>query len=114
MCARKQQDVALNAAHTVDDAIGPRAYLGWGFAVRAAVAKQLPIRALLQDLGGSAAFVFAIVPFHQIGIALGVVAETRQLAGSRCALQRAGEDLGKGQAAQARTEGASVALAAFG
>src|SRR5437016_10339624 len=60
--------ISRNGAHPPDDPVGSRAYLLRGFSSRAAVAEQLPIRALGVDLGGAPPFILAVIPFGQIGI----------------------------------------------
>jgi hypothetical protein len=81
---------------------------------RAAVAEQLPVRALRVDLGRAAALILAVVPFDQIGVDFGHGTKAGQIAGADRALQGTGEDLGKGQSPQPLAEGAGVAFAAFG
>src|SRR3984893_2112037 len=50
MRAGEHQDVTLDRAYPVDDAVGPRAHLVRRLPSGAAVPEQCPIRALLQDL----------------------------------------------------------------
>jgi hypothetical protein len=70
MSARKHQDVALDGAYTIDNTVGPRAHLVRSLPSGAAVAEQMPLRELLQDLGGGPAFIFAIWLITQIRIGL--------------------------------------------
>src|SRR5882724_5599518 len=114
MGARKHQDVALDGAYTIDNTVGSRAHLVRGLPSGAAVPEQIPIRALLQDLDRAPAFILAIVPFDQIRIGFGLLAETSQLASPDGALQRAGEDLCKAQPAQPRPERPGIGFAALG
>src|SRR6266404_6728648 len=114
MGARKHQDVTLDGPYTIDDTVGARAHLVRGLASGTAVAEQIPIRALLQDLDSAAAFILAIVPFDQIRIGFGLLADTSQLASPDGALQRAGEDLCKAQPAQPRPERPGIGFAALG
>src|SRR5208282_1594155 len=93
--ARKQQYIPFDAADSLDDAIRAFADLFGSFPARRAISKQLPVWALTEDLRRGQAFVFAIVPFHQVGIGHGASSKSRQCAGSGCALQWAGENLGE-------------------
>src|SRR5262245_30887099 len=52
MPAGEQQHVTFDRAHAFDRAIRSCADLGRRFAFGAAIAKQLPLRALLVDVGG--------------------------------------------------------------
>ena len=78
----KQSDIAVNSADPGDDSIHPRTHLLWHFAARATVAENQPVGRLLVDLLGRQSLVFAVVPFGQLGVDDGCVAETRQLSRS--------------------------------
>src|SRR4029077_19828700 len=58
----KKKHVTLDRTHTFDRAICPRANLARCFPARAAIAKDLPIRALPMDVSSTATLVLAIVP----------------------------------------------------
>ncbi len=89
MSARKNQHIAVDGAHAIDNAIGPDANLFRGFSVRAAVTKQLPVGSFRMNFYGSETFVITVVPFDQIAIDFGYGAKARQCASSGSALQRA-------------------------
>jgi hypothetical protein len=91
-----------------------RADLGRRLASGTAVAKEIPVRPLLVDVGASAPFVFAVVPFEQIAVGFGHGSETRQLARPGRALERTREHAGGRQAAKPLPEPARVLLAALG
>ena len=71
MRARDHQHIAANRADAGDDPVGADAYLLGRFAARSAVAKQLPVRALAQDVGGAPALIVAVIPFGEVGIDFG-------------------------------------------
>src|SRR5208283_287681 len=78
---RKQSDIPVNSADPGDDSIHPGADLLRRFTARATVAENQPVGRLLVDLLGREPLVFAVVPFGELGIDDGCVAETRQLTG---------------------------------
>ena len=80
MAAGKHDRTVIGRAKAGDDAIGARAHIGWLLAVRAPVAKQEPARALAKDFAALASLVVAIVPFDQVGVDLGGVAEASERA----------------------------------
>src|SRR5438552_16335572 len=114
MGARKQQNVAVDGAYAIDDAVGPCAHLVRCLPAGAPVAEQIPIRAFLQDLDSAAAFILAIVPLDQIRIGLGLLAEACELACPDGALQRTGEYLCKAQPAQPGPECPGIGFAPLG
>src|SRR2546428_3684793 len=85
VAARKEQHVPLDGSHPAYHPVGPRSHLVRRLPARAAVAEQLPVRALGLNLGAGATFIHAIVPFHEIGLDVGRRAEARHLARSDCA-----------------------------
>ena len=92
VAAGERQHVALDAAHAGDEAVGPGGDVLRRFAVRAAVAEQLPAGPLLQDVPGQLPLEAAVVPLDQVRIDLRDRPEAGQLARLRGTLQRAGED----------------------
>ena len=76
MTVRKKGDVPYRCTDSCNYPIRPRSCLFGGFATRAAVAEKHPPGRMRIDLFRSQAFVFAIVPFHQITIDFCVRAET--------------------------------------
>src|SRR3974377_2281232 len=66
MRARKQQDVPVDGGRAADDAVGSCAYLNGRLPAWAAIAKQLPIRALQEDLGSAAALILGVAPFYAV------------------------------------------------
>src|SRR5215831_20381741 len=67
---------------------------------RSAIAEQLPVRAFLKDVNRQATFVFAVVPFDEIGINLSYRSEAGQLARPHDAPQGAGEYLRECQSSE--------------
>ena len=61
MPAGEKQHVTFDTAHAFHRAVRPRANLFWRFPSGAAIAKQLPIRALPVDVSTTATLVIAIV-----------------------------------------------------
>src|SRR5208283_1351114 len=114
MPVRKNQHVAPDGAQPLDDAVGPRADLFRRFSPGAAVAEQLPVRALGVNVRGAEAFILAVIPLDQVGIDFGRGAKAGQFAGADRALQGTGEHLGKAEAAQPPAKGASIPFAALG
>ncbi len=86
MGARKYQYVSVDRTHVLDDPVGPGGHLLRGFAPGAAVAKQLPIRALRQDLGGTAPFILAVIPFGEVGDGFGHLVKPGKFGGPDRAL----------------------------
>src|SRR4029077_7947311 len=80
MPTRKQQHVPLDTSHSIDHPVCPNGHLIRRFTSRAAVAEQLPFRALSMDLGGAKPLVLAVVPFQEIAIDVRRVPEAGQLA----------------------------------
>src|SRR5262249_37902066 len=78
-----------------------------------AVAEELPIRTLRQDLGGATALVLAVVPFDQIGIGCRHRGEAGQLARPERTSQGTGEHPGERQRPPPLSQPAWVALAAL-
>lgn len=76
MTVREKGDISLHRADSRDQPIGPRADLSGAFPSWTAVGEDHPSGRLRIDLFRSQAFVFAIVPFHQITIDFCVRAET--------------------------------------
>ena len=93
MAAGKNQNIPGYYAHAADYTISPRCDLLWQFAAGTAIAEQLPVRAFLKDVNRQATFVFAVVPFDEIGINLSHRSEAGQLARPHGAPQGAGEYL---------------------
>jgi hypothetical protein len=114
MPTRKKENIALNRAQPTHHAVGPGPDLIRRFSSRAAVAEQLPIGAILENLDRTATLILAVVPFQQIVIDRGLGSETSQLAGPGGALQGTGEDLRQPQSLQPLPETAGVALTTFG
>src|SRR5271156_6149485 len=112
--ARKNQNVALDRTHAVNHTVGARSNLGGRFPTGATVAEQLPARTLGMDLRGAQTLVFAVIPFDQVMIDIGLIAEASQLAGPRRALRRTGKYPGETPHAERFPELAGVALAALG
>src|SRR5262249_32460132 len=93
--AREQQHVAIDGADSAYHTVGPRSDLVRRLPSRAAVAEQLPVRALGVDLRAGTTFIGAVVPFHEVGIDFRHRAEASELARSNHPLQGAGEHRGE-------------------
>ena len=114
MAAGKHDRRVIGCAKAGDDAVGARAHIGWLLAVRAPVAKQEPARALAKDFAALAPLVVAVVPFEQIRIKLGGVAEPSECAGASRTLKGTGENPIKLQSLKALVEPSCFAFALFG
>src|SRR5229473_125231 len=112
--ARKNQNVAFDRAHTINHAISPRSNLGGRFTSGTAVAEQLPVRALGVDLRSASTLVFAVVPFEQVAINIGLGAEASQFACAGCTPQRTGKYPGETPSPELFPKLVGVALAAVG
>src|SRR5262245_58916749 len=89
---RKQGDVFLCGAGSGDNTIDPCADLFRRLPAWAAVAKNHPVRSFRMNLLWRKPLVLPIVPLHQIALDMRTAAESRQLAGLACAVERAGQD----------------------
>src|SRR5437667_133193 len=114
MSARKNQHIAFDGAHAIDNAIGTGSNLFGRFSVRAAVTEQLPVRSLRVNLRCAETFVITIVPLDQITIDLSYGAEACQLTSSRGALQRARQHFCENRPGQPFSQAYGVAFAPFG
>src|SRR5436309_3768822 len=114
MRARKDQHITLDSAHAFHHAVCPRANLVRRFSSGAAIAKQLPIRALPVDVSGNATLILAIVPFEQVPVDFSRSSKASQLAGPGGTLQGAGQHLGESHSTQPFLQPAGIALATFG
>jgi hypothetical protein len=114
MPTRKEENIALNRAQPTHYAVGPGPDLIRRFSSRAAVAEQLPVGAILENLDGTATLILAVVPFQQIAIDRGLGPEAGQLAGPGGALQGTGEDQSEPQPLQPLSETAGVTLTTIG
>src|ERR1700677_122515 len=92
MAAGKHDRLVIRCAKTPDDAIRAGPDLAWLLAVRAPVAEQEPAGSVRKDFAGLAPLVVAVVPFEQVRIGLGGVAESSQCAGASRALKGTGEN----------------------
>src|SRR5271154_6495890 len=108
MSAGKEQHISLNRAHAIDYAIRPLGNLLGRFSSRRAVPEKIPVRACLQNVSAAKAFVFPIIPLHQVGIDRSHRPESCQFASPDSTLQWAGKYLGEGQSFESCREAASV------
>ena len=113
MPAGEKQHVTFDTARAFHRAVRPRANLFWRFPSRAAIPKQLPIRALPVNVSGKATLILAIVPFEQVPIDFIHSSEAGQFAGPGGTLQRAGKHLGESHSTQPFLKPARIALATF-
>ncbi len=102
VAVRKERDAALQRAQMGDEAVGTGGDLPGGFAVGAAVAKEVPAGPGGADVHGALAFVVAVVPLGEVGLDLCVLTQAAELTGAAGALQRAGEHMIKADAAEMR------------
>src|SRR5262249_335634 len=114
MSAGKDQNVAFDGAHAMDNTISTGANLFRRFSVRAAVSEQIPVGSLCMNLYGADTFVITVIPFDQIGIDFGDAPEACPFTGSRSSLQRAGQYFREDQSSQPFSKTRGVALAALG
>src|SRR5947199_5426686 len=63
---REEQYIPSNHSDAAQHIFGSCSYLGRRFASRAAVAKQMPVRALCTNLCRGATLIRAVVPLHQV------------------------------------------------
>src|SRR5262249_54183860 len=68
MPAGENQHIPFDRAHAFDYAVCSRPHLGRRFPAGAAIAKQLPLRALPVDVSRTAPFIRAIIPFNQVPV----------------------------------------------
>src|ERR1700678_2070623 len=92
MAAGKHNRLVIRCAKAPNDAIGAGADLAWLLAVRAPVSEQEPAGSVRKDFAGLAPLVVAVVPFEQVGIDLGGVAEPGERAGAGRTLKGTGEN----------------------
>src|SRR5262249_4040991 len=112
MGAREEQHFARQLPQAADNAVGPGRDLRDAFASWTAVAKNLPPRALLANFGRGPPLVLAVVPFDEVIVDDGPIAESGQLARPPRPLQRARENVIEGDAGKARTKSPRIAFAA--
>jgi hypothetical protein len=112
--ARKEQHVAVHCPHPASHPVGPRPDLVRQLPSRAAVAEQLPVRALGTDVGAGETFVRAVVPFEQVRLDLSRGGEAGQLARPDRPLQGAREHPGERQALEPLSELARLDFALRG
>src|SRR4029077_13471474 len=113
MAARQHDRLVISCAKAANDAIGAGADLRWLLTVRAPVAEQEPAGSVRKDFAGRATLVVAVVPFEQVGINFGGVAEPSECAGASRTLKGAGENPIKLQSLKALAEPSGLAFALF-
>src|SRR5262245_42600969 len=96
MAVREQGHMALDRADLCDHTIDARPDLLRAFPTRASIGEHYPPRPCGVDLLWGESLVLAVVPFHQIAIDLGSLAESRQLTSFPRPLERARQDERKG------------------
>jgi len=75
MTVREKCNMPLHRADTRDHTINPDANLLGTFSARATIVKNHPPGSLRMDLSRCYAFVFAVIPFHQITVDFSALAE---------------------------------------
>src|SRR5262245_17064701 len=83
------------------------------FAVRAAVAEQLPTWPVFQDVAGKRPLPAAVVPLDEVGIDLGDCSKAGQYTRFRGTPQGTGEHADEGEPPQSLTQLTRMLLAAF-
>jgi len=111
MAAGENEHISIRGPQPDQHAIGTGANLRGRFAAGTAVAKQLPVGSFPLNFHRPAAFVFAVVPFHEIRVGFRALAETSEVAASRGALQRACEHFGEGPAEESAAQLACLLFA---
>ena len=89
-------------AISIDEPVSAGGDLPGGFAVGAAVAKEIPARPGGADVHGALAFVVAVIPLGEVGLDLRGLAQTEEYTGAAGALQWAGQHMIKADAAEMR------------
>src|ERR1700733_16332018 len=92
MTAGKYDRLVIRCAKATNDAVGSGADIGWLLAVRASVAEEEPAGSLAEDFAALAPLVVAVIPFEQVGIELGGVAEPGERASAGRTLKGTGEN----------------------
>ena len=98
----EDEHVALYRAHPRNHTFRACTHLRQRFPSGATVLKQIPAWAPGPNIGRAPALVRAKVPFHQIGIGVHALRESRQFASPARTLERTREHPGERQAAQPR------------
>jgi hypothetical protein len=80
MAVTEDQDIAIDSPQSGDHTVGTGADGLDRLTTGTAVIKERPAGPLLADVSGASAFVLAIIPFLQVWVDCGLVAEPRQLA----------------------------------
>ncbi len=113
MAAGKYDRLVIRCPQAGDDTIGARADIGGLLAVRAPVAEQEPAGPAGEDFAALPPLVVAVIPFEQVGIKLGGVAESGERASAGRTLKGTGENPVKLQPLEALAETPGFALALF-
>src|ERR1700733_8508389 len=114
MAAGKHDHLVIRCARADKAPIGEGADRGWLLTVRAPVAEQEPAGSVGEDFAALAPLVVAVVPFEQIRIKLGGVAEPSECAGASRTLKGTGENPIKLESLKALVEPSCFAFALFG
>src|SRR5215467_3079624 len=114
VAAREDQHVSVDGAHLCHHSVSAGPDLRGGLAAGAAVAEEVPVRALGVDVLAGAALVAPVVPLEQIRVDLGQIAEAGPLAGVGRALKRAGEDPGELASLETTAQRVGLALTCLG
>src|SRR5215813_3298774 len=114
VAAREDQHVSIDGTHLRHHSVGAGPDLRGGLAAGAAVAEEVPVRALGVDVLARAPFVAPVVPLEEIRVDLGQIAEAGSLAGVGRALERAGEDPSEVASLETTAQRVGLALARLG
>src|ERR1700722_19864971 len=113
MAAGKHDRLVISCAKAANDAVGARADIRRLLAIRAPVAEQEPTGSVGKDFAALAPLVVAVIPFEQVGIKLGGVAESSERASASRTLKGTGENPVKLESLEALAEPSGLAFALF-
>ena len=91
----KQRDVSDHCPDPRQHPIGPGGDLGRRLALRAAIAKQIPVRPGRENVRPASRLIVAIVPFRQVRADFGSRAESGECARPSCPLPGTREHMGQ-------------------
>jgi hypothetical protein len=89
----KKRNISIHRAKTRDEVVGAGGNLSRHFTVRRAVPEEIPARMRFENVSRHAAFAVAVIPFGQVRIDYGRLAQPSQFARLLSALQRADQHM---------------------
>jgi hypothetical protein len=114
MAVAEEEDATAIGPEPGNHAVGAIAHRRERLAPGAAVAEEIPARPLAANVRGEPAFIFAIVPLHEVRGEPGDLGEARQLASPPRPLERADQNLGELDSREPSPELPRVILAPLG